>query len=94
MKPVKGAIRYEAEWVTKQHCDADGEWNPDRDEYSTSHHSTKESAEHAAIKGSQQSGHEWILVAEQKYSGREWVDQQRWTGDWEGLHDQTLAREA
>ncbi len=92
---LRGKVRYEAEWVAKQHADANGEWNPDKDEYSASHHATKAGAERAAIAASKEAAQcEWILVAEQKYIGHEWVDQRRWTGDWEGLHEETLSIEA
>jgi hypothetical protein len=87
----QGAIRYEAEWIAMQFHGANGEWDPDRDQYASSIHASKESAELAAIDGSRASGVEWILVAEQKYVGYEWRDQRRWTGDWEGLHDETLS---
>jgi hypothetical protein len=89
-----GKTRYEAEWIAKQHADASGEWSPDRDEYGASHHATKEAAEAAAIRESKRAGVEWILVAEQKYIGHEWVDQRRWTGDWDGLHEETYTVEA
>jgi hypothetical protein len=93
--PQQGAIRYEAQWITKQYCDPDGEWNPDRDEFSGSYHATKEAAERAAIRASKKAGQcEWILVAEQEYRGYEWVDRRRWTGDWNGLLEETLAVEA
>lgn len=82
--------RFEAEWVTKQHRDSSGEWNPDRDEHAHSHHATREEAESAAIAGAKLSGIEWILVAEQEQLRREWVDINRWTGDFDGLNDLTL----
>lgn len=88
---LQGKIRYEAEWVEKQHADASGEWNPDRDEYAVSHHATKEEAEKAAIAASKKAGQvEWILVAEQQFRGYDWVDIRRWTGDYDGLHEETF----
>jgi hypothetical protein len=92
---MQGAVRFEAEWIAKQHADANGEWNPDRDEHAVSSHATKEAAETAAIRESQRAGQcEWILVAEQKFIGYEWIDQRRWTGDWDGLHEETYSVEA
>lgn len=86
----QGEKRFAAEWVSQQFRDKDGEWKPDCDTYVTSVHQSKSGAEQAAIRGSKRSGIEWILVAEQEYRNREWVDVHRWTGDWDGLHDQTF----
>jgi hypothetical protein len=88
-RPIQGQIRFEAEWVTEQHSDTEGEWNPDLDEYATSIHTTKAAAEQAAINGAKKSGIEWIMVAEQKYIGYQWVDLRRWTGDYDGLQEET-----
>lgn len=83
LSPRRGDIRFEAEWITKQHSDPAGEWNPDRDEYSVSYHASREEAECAAIAGSKQADQtEWIRVAEERFNGFEWIDVKRWTGDW------------
>lgn len=84
--------RFEAEWISKQHADSSGEWNPDRDEYAVSYHQTKEQATQAAISGSKAAAQcEWICVSEQEYRRHEWVDLRRWSGDWNGLCDETFA---
>jgi hypothetical protein len=90
-------LRFEAEWISRQHCDANGEWNPDRDEYAFSYHASRDEAERAAIIGSKSASAEveWISVSEQEFRragmgagmGTEWVDVRRWAGDWDGLHD-------
>lgn len=77
--------RFVAEWVTKQHVDSEGEWNPDLDEFVYTHWHSKEAAEAAAIKGSKLSGIEWIHVIEQEYRNRQWRDIHSWSGDWSGL---------
>jgi hypothetical protein len=91
--PKFWSIRYEAEWVDKQHFNEQGEWDADKDEYSVSHHDTREAAAAAAIAESKKTNYEWISVAKQQYMpariGGEWIDIQRWTGDWDGLHDET-----
>jgi len=84
------ARRFEANWIERQHVDANGEWNPDRDEYSASYHRTRETAQRAAIRGSQRAGQcEWWSVSEQQYVHGQWIDVQRWTGDWSGFSERT-----
>jgi hypothetical protein len=78
--------RYEAEWISKQHTDNSGQWDPDRDEFCASYHKTRIAAERAAIRESKKADQcEWIRVAEQEYNGCEWIDQRVWNGDWKGL---------
>lgn len=93
--PIPGQVRFEAQWITKQYVDAHGEGNPDKDEYVSSYHLTRDEAESAALVNSKRARQcEWFLIAEQKYSGHTWTDQRRWTGDWEnGVVDQTFALE-
>src|SRR4051812_3314483 len=92
---LRGKVRFNAEWIARRHAHANGEWDLSRDEYGASYHATKEAAESAAISASKRAAQcEWILVAEQKYIGHEWVDQRRWTGDWDGLHEETFSVEA
>ena len=86
----QGKIRYEAQWIKKQAFDSSGELDPDNDEYGYSQHASREQAERSAIIASKKTQVEWILVAEQKFLGYQWVDQRRWTGDWDGLHCETF----
>jgi hypothetical protein len=80
--------RFQAEWIETHHADSDGEWNPDLDTYAVSYHNTKEKAESAAITASKKAAQcEWIRVSEQQWTGREWQAVKRWSGDYEGLHD-------
>lgn len=82
-------IRYEAEWIEKQHANASGEWEPDKDDFCSSLHVTKREAEDAAIiSGQRADACEWISVTEQHLIDREWRDIKRWTGDWNGLDPQ------
>ena len=86
---LRTLTRFEAEWIAKQST-RNGEWDPDLDEYECSYHDTREAAERAAIrKGKKARWCEWACVTEQHFEMgslgiREWVDQRRWHGDWEG----------
>jgi hypothetical protein len=82
-----GTVRFEAEWVTAQHVDGSGEWNPDMDEYACSYHDTRDAATQAAIAGGKASGVEWLAVSEQhEYQAGAWTETRHWSGDWQGLH--------
>ena len=86
---TEGSVRFEAEWISKQHQDSNGEWNPDRDEYTVSHFSSRKLAERAAIiNGKLADQCSWIRVTEQRYQDHEWTDVRNWVGDWEGLSEE------
>lgn len=82
-------VRYEAEWITRQHRDSSGEWNPDLDEYASEYRVTLDSAIRLAVRQSKATGQcEWWRVTEQRLIGHHWVDSRRWSGDWEGNIDE------
>src|SRR5512146_2645173 len=88
--PTADQTRFEAEWIERQHCDKDGEWDPERDEYSVSYHRTREAAQRAAIRLGKRAGQcDWFSVSEQRYVRNEWITIQRWTGDWTGFSERT-----
>lgn len=77
--------RFEAEWISRQHRDAHGEWNPDLDEYTVSYHLTLDTAVAEAVKqGKAAAQAEWWCVSEQRWLNSEWLDVRRWNGDWDG----------
>lgn len=86
--------RYTAEWISAQHEDEFGEWEPDRDEYMGSTHATLEAAQRAAIDGSKQANVvEWCRVTEERFdsslgiprrSPAAWDATCLWHGDWNG----------
>jgi hypothetical protein len=91
-------VRYSAEWISKQHCDESGEWEPDRDEYACSSHETFESAKADAIASSKAANCvEWWRVCEERFdaslgiprrSAAAWDTTRTWSGDWQGNCDE------
>lgn len=99
MNAIGDCLRFEAEWITAQHIDEFGDWNPDDDDYAYSTHPTLEAAQAAAIAGSKAAGVvDWCRVAEYHFNAElgiparcdaAWDTVRAWTGDWEGNWDQT-----
>ncbi len=87
------ANRFEAEWITKQHIDEYGDWQPDDDEYACSRHKTFEAAKAAALAGARASGVEWYRVYEQAHICDDddtvpyWQNVRHWVGDFEGCEE-------
>lgn len=96
--PSTTAPRFEAEWISAQHHDEFGEWEPDRDEYSCSVHSTFEAAKAASIAGSKRANVvEWCRVSEVHFNSEigiparhqaAWDTVRVWHGDWQGNWDE------
>ncbi len=91
-RPTLATTRFVAEWISKQHVDELGDWQPDRDEYSSSNHGTLVEAQKAAVaSGKVVNVVEWARVTEEHRTphpdlpGRwYWEEVRSWTGDWEG----------
>jgi hypothetical protein len=91
-------VRYSAKWIVKQHTNEFGEWDPDRDEYVGSDHTTLEAAIAAAVMGSKKADVvEWWRVTQERFNAEvgiprrhpaAWDTARIWHGDWEGNWDE------
>lgn len=81
------ATRYTAEWIAKQHVDANGEWQPDRDERESKEFRTRAAAMCTARERGNRYG--WARVAEESCtrltddfgSFTRWDEVRSWTFD-------------
>jgi hypothetical protein len=85
------ATRYTAEWIAKQHVDASGEWQPDRDEIESMEFRTRAAAMRVARERGKRYG--WAKVAEESRtrlsddfgSFARWDEVRSWTFDGFGV---------